>query len=155
FHLVRVRARPWRHHHSRFDRNIGIFALGHVGVSVNAPNGRADQQHPRDMGMLHTKPRRIAGCQQGIARPRVVNLPHGITSTVSPLATMVAPARITSSPGFTPLVTAKTSPKVGPRLTRRARATLFSTTITSKSAGFSRSRITAFTGITGTAAGAA
>ena len=43
----------------------------------------------------------------------------------------------------------------GPRLTRRALATLFSTTMTVNPHGLSRSRITALTGTTGTGGGAA
>src|SRR6266481_2532536 len=59
--LLRRGTRPRTERHRDADRDVGVLALGHAVVAKPAPDEDADEQHPRDLRMLHKKPGEVVG----------------------------------------------------------------------------------------------
>src|SRR5207302_2386675 len=55
-------------------RNVGILALRHAVVAKPTPNEDTDEQHPRDLWMLHKEPGDVVGFLDSIL---VVFVCHG------------------------------------------------------------------------------
>src|SRR5438132_6092398 len=57
--LPRCGARPRTGGHRDSDRNVGILPLRHAVVAKPTPYQDTDEQHPRDLWMLHEEPRYV------------------------------------------------------------------------------------------------
>src|SRR5258705_7274846 len=64
--LLRRSTRPGTEGRRDPDRNVGILALGHAVVAKPTPDEDADEQHPRDLWMLHEEPGGVPGCLDSI-----------------------------------------------------------------------------------------
>src|SRR5437867_4466798 len=102
FNLSGAGAGPGRDDHRLLRGNIRVLALGHMGVAVDTPNDRANQQDPGDLRIFHAKAGGVMGLTDQLILFVVNRSRHGITSTLSPSAMNVAPEATTRSPSFTP-----------------------------------------------------
>ncbi len=59
--LLRCGTRPSAESHRNPDRNVGVLALGHALVAKPTPNEDTDEQHPRDLWVLHKEPGDVVG----------------------------------------------------------------------------------------------
>src|SRR6266851_896115 len=59
--LLRSGTRPRTEGHRDSDRNVRIFPLGHALIAKPTPNENTDEQHPRDLWVLHKKPGKVVG----------------------------------------------------------------------------------------------
>src|SRR5712691_2147903 len=57
--LPRCGARPRTEGHRDSDRNVGILPLRHAVVAEPTPYQDTDEQHPRDLWVLHEEPRYV------------------------------------------------------------------------------------------------
>jgi hypothetical protein len=58
--LLCAHARPGRDCYGGFDRSVGVFALRHALITVEAPDADADQHDPGNVALLDEKPRDVA-----------------------------------------------------------------------------------------------
>src|ERR1700675_1269978 len=73
--LLRRGTRPRTERHRDADRDVGILALGHAVVAKPAPDEDTDEQHPRDLWVLHKEPRKVVGFLDSIL---VAFVCHGV-----------------------------------------------------------------------------
>src|SRR6266478_4742809 len=59
--LLRRGTRPGTECHRDPDRNVGVLPLRHAVVAKPTPYQDADQQHPRDLWVLHKEPGEVVG----------------------------------------------------------------------------------------------
>src|SRR6267378_4003188 len=59
--LPRCGARPRTEGHRDSDRNVGILPLRHAVEAKPTPYQDTDEQHPRDLWMLHEEPGEVVG----------------------------------------------------------------------------------------------
>src|ERR1700693_751074 len=72
--LLRRSARPRTDRHRDPHWNVRVLALGHAVIAKPTPNENTDEQHPRDLRVLHKEPRGIVGFLDSIL---VVFVCHG------------------------------------------------------------------------------
>src|SRR6202795_3758653 len=73
--LLRCGARPGTKSHRDPDRNVGVLPLGHAVVAKPTPYQDTDEQHPRDLWVLHKEPREVVGFLDSIL---VAFVCHGV-----------------------------------------------------------------------------
>src|SRR5260370_19981211 len=59
--VMRRGSRPWTESQRNPDRNIGVLPLGHAVIAKPTPYQDTDEQHPRDLWVLHKKPWKVVG----------------------------------------------------------------------------------------------
>src|SRR5882762_168984 len=73
--LLRRGTRPRTERHRDSDRDVGILALRHAVVAKPTPNEDTDEQHPRNLWMLHKEPGEVVGFLDSIL---VAFVCHGV-----------------------------------------------------------------------------
>src|SRR6266446_1367793 len=73
--LLRCGTRPRTEGHCDPDRNVGVLPLGHAVVAEPTPNEDTDEQHPRDLWVLHKEPGEVVGFLDSIL---VALVGHGL-----------------------------------------------------------------------------
>src|SRR5262249_28820452 len=102
FDLFSARTRPGCDDQRLLRRNVRVLSLRHVGVSIDAPDNCANQQHPGDLRIFYAETGGVMSFSNQILFLVVSRRRHGITSTLSPSVMRVAPETTTRSPNFTP-----------------------------------------------------
>src|SRR5882762_7966817 len=73
--LLRCGARPRAEGHRDSDRNVGVLPLGHAVVAKPTPYQDTDEQHPRNLWVLHKEPGEVVGFLDSIL---VAFVCHGV-----------------------------------------------------------------------------
>src|SRR6266403_730659 len=73
--LLRCGAWPRTESHRDSDRDVGVLALGHAVISKPTPYQDTDEQHPRDLWMLHKEPGEVVSFLDSIL---VAFVCHGV-----------------------------------------------------------------------------
>src|SRR5262249_15660056 len=122
--LLGARAGPGDHHRGGADRDVGVLALRHGQVAVDAPDEREDQHHPGHVAGLGEEPRRVVGGADDVlvlASVRPHSLPSpGITRPRSPPPRGPPPPTTPLPPGPPPPSTDPRLPEMCPSRTSRA-----------------------------------